>query len=136
MSERCLQCGKELTSGDSGNVCFSCWYKNDYSKRNYIEHEMTEPKPTYHDIDEFIKSATLSFDHNVQVVIWDDPSTANKVLSINSEPLSTKQLHELIISQSMTIDRLLTDKGHYMDVMKKLYDDIQALLMRLETEMK
>ena len=57
-------------------------------------------------------------------------------MNMNNEPLSTKQLHEIIVSQSMTIDRLLTDKGHYMDVMKKLYDDIQALLMRLETEMK
>ena len=47
--------------------------------------------------------------------------------TINSEPLSTKQLHEIIVSQSMTIDRLLADKCHYMDVMKKLYDDIQAL---------
>ena len=91
MTERCLYCGKILTSGDSGSICFRCWYKEDYSKRNNIVEQRTY------------------------------------TMTMNSEPLTNKQLHELIVSQSMTIDRLLTDKGHYMDVMKKLYDDIQAL---------
>ena len=31
--------------------------------------------------------------------------------TINNEPLSTKQLHELITSQAMTIDRLLGEVG-------------------------
>ena len=69
---------------------------------------MTEQKPIYNTLDDYelhkIRKAT-----------------------IDNEPLSTKALHEIIVSQSMTIDRLLADKCHYMDVMKKLYDDIQAL---------
>lgn len=40
--------------------------------------------------------------------------------SINGEPLSTKQLHELITSQSMTIDRLLGE-------IAKRDDDIKVL---------
>ena len=48
-------------------------------------------------------------------------------LKMDSEPLSTKQLHEIIISQNMTIDRLLDDKSHYMEVVRKLYDDINRI---------
>jgi len=56
---------------------------------------------------------------------WNNPSTDKWVM--DSEPLSTKQLHEIIISQNMTIDRLLDDKSHYMDVVRKLYDDINKI---------
>jgi hypothetical protein len=45
-------------------------------------------------------------------------------LTLNGEPLSTKQLHEVIISQSMTIDRLLGEVGRYraaMEQMRKQY---------------
>ena len=55
---------------------------------------------------------------------WNNPSTDKWVM--NSEPLSTKQLHEIITAQNMTIDRLLDDKSHYMEVVRKLYDDIEA----------
>lgn len=44
--------------------------------------------------------------------------------SLNGEPLSTKQLHEVIVSQSMTIDRLLGEVGRYraaMEQMRKQY---------------
>ena len=56
---------------------------------------------------------------------WNNPSTDKWVM--DSEPLSTKQLHEIIISQNMTIDRLLDDKSHYTDVVRKLYDDINKI---------
>jgi hypothetical protein len=46
---------------------------------------------------------------------------------MNNEPLSTKQLHEIITAQNMTIDRLLDDKSHYMEVVRKLYDDINKI---------
>jgi len=56
---------------------------------------------------------------------WNNPSTDKWVM--NSEPLSTKQLHEIITAQNMTIDRLLDDKSHYMEVVRKLYDDINKI---------
>ena len=56
---------------------------------------------------------------------WNNPSTDKWVM--DSEPQSTKQLHEIIISQNMTIDRLLVDKSHYMEVVRKLYDDINKI---------
>ena len=56
---------------------------------------------------------------------WNNPSTDKWVM--DSEPLSTKQLHEIIISQNMTIDRMLDDKSHYMEVVRKLYDDINKI---------
>ena len=43
-------------------------------------------------------------------------------LTINSEPLSTKQLHELIVSQSMTIDRLLGEVGRYRSVLAEIVE--------------
>ena len=46
---------------------------------------------------------------------------------MNNEPLSTKQLHKIITAQNMTIDRLLDDKSHYMEVVRKLYDDINKI---------
>ncbi len=49
---------------------------------------VTEPKPIYNTLD----NNELAKIHKA---------------SINNEPLSTKQLHELITSQAMTIDRLL-----------------------------
>ena len=53
-------------------------------------------------------------------------------LKMDNEPLSTKQLHEIIISQNMTIDRLLDDKSHYMEVVRKLYDDIESLKKEIQ----
>jgi hypothetical protein len=57
---------------------------------------------------------------------WNNPSTDKflknnyKDITINDEPLSTKQLHELIISQSMTIDAALTRQGELMDALKRV----------------
>ena len=48
-------------------------------------------------------------------------------LKMDNEPLSTKQLYEIITAQNMTIDRLLDDKSHYMEVVRKLYDDINKI---------
>jgi hypothetical protein len=45
--------------------------------------------------------------------------------SINSEPLSTKQLHELITSQAMTIDRLLGDVNRYKQAFVELGECLQ-----------
>ena len=89
MTERCLYCGKILTSGDSGSICFRCWYKEDYSKRNNIVEQRTY------------------------------------TMTMNSEPLTNKQLHELIVSQSMTIDRLLGDKGQYIAVLRDVNECIE-----------
>ena len=61
---------------------------------------------------------------------WNNPSTDKWVM--DSEPLSTKQLHEIIISQNMTIDRMLDDKSHYMEVVRKLYDDIESLKKEIQ----
>ena len=45
---------------------------------------------------------------------------ANQTMTINGEPLSTEQLHELIVSQSMTIDAALTRNGELVDVLKRV----------------
>ena len=46
-------------------------------------------------------------------------------MTINSEPLSTKQLHELIVSQSMTIDAALTRQGELVDALKRIREYIK-----------
>ena len=53
-------------------------------------------------------------------------------LKMDNEPLTTKQLNEIITAQNMTIDRLLDDKSHYMDVVQKLYDDIESLKKEIQ----
>ena len=66
---------------------------------------MTEPKPIYNTLD-------------------DNELAKIHKASINGEPLSTEQLHELIVSQSMTIDRLLGEVGRYraaLEQMRKQY---------------
>ena len=45
--------------------------------------------------------------------------------TINGEPLSTKGLHELIVSQSMTIDAALTKNGELVDALKRVRQLIQ-----------
>ena len=47
-------------------------------------------------------------------------STAKFTGTINGEPLSTEQLREFIISQSMTIDRLLALNDEMIDALKKI----------------
>jgi hypothetical protein len=44
---------------------------------------------------------------------------------IDGEPLSTKQLHELITSQSMTIDRLLGEVNRYKQAFVELGECLQ-----------
>jgi len=70
---------------------------------------MTEPRPIYKMVEKIL-----------------DKKIESMILSINGEPLTTKQLHEIIISQNMTIYRLLDDKSHYMEVVRKLYDVIKT----------
>ena len=41
-------------------------------------------------------------------------------LTMNSEPLSTKQLHEIITAQSGTIDVAMTKIGELVDAMKRI----------------
>ena len=43
-------------------------------------------------------------------------------MNMNNEPLSAKQLHELIVSQSMTIDMLLTEIGCYRSVLAEIVE--------------
>ena len=64
---------------------------------------MTEPKPIYNTLD-------------------DNELAKIHKASINGEPLSTKQLHELIVSQSMTIDRLLGEVGRYRSVLTEIVE--------------
>jgi len=64
---------------------------------------MTEPKPIYNTLD-------------------DNELAKIHKASINGEPLSTEQLHELIVSQSMTIDTALTRNGELVDALKQLHE--------------
>lgn len=43
-------------------------------------------------------------------------------LIINNDTLSAQQLHELIVSQSMTIDVALTRNGELVDALKRIRD--------------
>ncbi len=75
---------------------------------------MTEPKSIYDD-------GTCGFGDNIPdvgVVKWDNPEIG--YITMNGEPLSTEQLHELIVSQSMTIDAALTRQGELMDALKRV----------------
>jgi hypothetical protein len=67
---------------------------------------MSEPKPIYDD--GTCRSSTNAPDY---VAKWNP--------SINGEPLSKKQLHEVITSQSMTIDRLLGEVARRDDEIKE-----------------
>jgi flagellar biosynthesis regulator FlbT len=52
-------------------------------------------------------------------------SCAAMPLTMNSEPLSSKQLHEFIVSQSMTIDATLTRNGELVDALKRVQKLLQ-----------
>jgi hypothetical protein len=81
---------------------------------------MTEPKPN---LDGLYDDGTCGFGDNIPdvgVVKWDNPETG--YITMNGEPLSTKQLHELIVSQSMTIDTALTRNGELVDALKQLHE--------------
>lgn len=53
-------------------------------------------------------------------IYHENGSGCEKFIPLNGEPLSTKQLHEVIVSQAMTIDRLLGEVA-------KRDDDIKVL---------
>jgi len=46
-------------------------------------------------------------------------------LTINGEPLSTKQLHEIITSKNITIDKLLTDRNDHVNALQNIYDCLE-----------
>ena len=70
---------------------------------------MTEPKLIYNTLNDYELAAIRRKERE-----------ANQTMTINGEPLSTKALHEIIVSQSMTIDRLLGEVGRLNDENKKL----------------
>ena len=70
---------------------------------------MTEQKSIYDD-----DTCRISSNAPDYLVKWNP--------TINSEPLSTEQLHELIVSQSMTIDRLLGEVGRYRSVLTEIVE--------------
>ena len=74
---------------------------------------MTEPKPQWEGLYAVGASSTNAPDY-----------VAKFTGTMNGEPLTTEQLHELIVSQSMTIDRLLGEVGRYraaLEQMRKQY---------------
>ena len=88
---------------------------------------MTEPKPQWEGLYDVGASSTNAPDYVTKFTG-----------TINGEPLSTEQLHELIVSQSMTIDRLLTEIGRLNDDAneygrlingyRKILDDYKAIV--------
>ena len=75
---------------------------------------MTEPKPIYNTLND----CELA-------MIRKKEREANHTMIINGNPMSAKQLHEIIVSQSMTIDRLLTEIGRLNDENKRLMLSIE-----------
>ena len=67
---------------------------------------MSEPKPIYNTLD-------------------DNELAKIREATLNNEPLSTKQLHELITSQAMTIDRLLGEVNRYKQAFVDLGECLQ-----------
>jgi hypothetical protein len=47
-------------------------------------------------------------------------TSVQKPLSIDGQPLSTKQLHELITSQALTIERLYSEVWRYRAALKEI----------------
>ena len=81
---------------------------------------MSEPKPIYNTLD--------------------DNELANiREATLNNEPLSTKQLHELITSQAMTIDRLLGEiakRDNDIKVLEFAVDKGLDRIVELEEKLK
>ena len=70
---------------------------------------MTEPKQNYNTLNDYELAEIRRKERE-----------ANQTMTINGEPLSTEQLHELIVSQSMTIDAALTRNGELVDALKRV----------------
>ena len=72
---------------------------------------MTEPKQNYNTLNDYELAEIRRKERE-----------ANQTMTINGEPLSTEQLHELIVSQNMTIDAALTRNGELVDALKQLHE--------------
>jgi wyosine [tRNA(Phe)-imidazoG37] synthetase (radical SAM superfamily) len=72
---------------------------------------VTEPKPQWEGLYAVGASSTNAPDY-----------VAKFTGTINGEPLSTEQLHELIVSQAMTIDAALTRNGELVDALKRIIE--------------
>ena len=72
---------------------------------------MTEPKQNYNTLNDYELAEIRRKERE-----------ANQTMTINGEPLSTEQLHELIVSQSMTIDAALTRNGELVDALKRVHE--------------
>ena len=70
---------------------------------------MTEPKPQWEGLYAVGASSTNAPDY-----------VAKFTGTMDGEPLTTEQLHELIVSQSMTIDTALTRNGELVDALKRV----------------
>ena len=75
---------------------------------------MTESKPIYNTLNDYELAE-----------IRCKKREANQTMTINGQPLTNKQLHELIISQSMTIDAALTKNGELVDALKRVQKLLQ-----------
>jgi len=75
---------------------------------------MTEPKPQWEGLYAVGASSTNAPDY-----------VAKFTGTINGEPLTTEQLHELIVSQAMTIDKALTRNGELVDAFKRVQKLLQ-----------
>ena len=80
---------------------------------------MSEPKPNWGSLYDGGKIGLPGSDIQISdnVARWTNPTTDKWVM--NGEPLSTKALHEIIVSQSMTIDATLTRQGELVDALKQ-----------------
>ena len=75
---------------------------------------MTEPKQNYNTLNDYELAEIRRKERE-----------ANQTMTINGEPLSTEQLHELIVSQAMTIDATLTRNGELVDALKRVQKLLQ-----------
>ena len=96
---------------------------------------MTEPKPIYTGGRIGLPGSDIQTSDNV--ARWTNPTTDKWV--INGEPLSTMQLHELITSQAMTIDRLLGEiakRDNDIKVLEFAVDKGLDRIVELEEKLK
>ena len=86
---------------------------------------MTEPKEYWMRIDMdgvHLHEENIYNDGTCKLCSDKEFSMAKFTGTIDGQPLSTEQLHELIVSQSMTIDRLLGEVGRYRSVLTEIVE--------------
>ena len=86
---------------------------------------MTEPKEYWMRIDMdgvHLHEENVYYDETCKLCSDKELSMAKFTGTIDGQPLSTEQLHELIVSQSMTIDRLLGEVGRYRSVLTEIVE--------------